>query len=244
MLSIGLFTCADGFDPKLLYSGLTNEEYAAYQHRRGSPRAEQYLGSRWLIRQHLASELGCPARDVPIVHAAGARPRCLDSGLYIGLSHSRDLCLSVVCSGGSAGCDIEGIKPRRHGPELIAQAYFDPYEAQALAEHDDPVEQLTDFYRLWTLKEAAWKALGQDLAGRFSRPAFILRPTLRCHVAPDDGVWQFAVCDMRWDAEQFVLAVAGRCHDTEIVLTHFEPQPGALPLQTRIDPYWQCASSC
>lgn len=82
-----------------------------------------------------------------------------DSGCYFNISHAGDW---VICafSERPVGVDIEHIKPIDYS---IADRFFTRNEYLALMSRTG-LDQLTYFYRLWTLKESYIKAVGKGLS--------------------------------------------------------------------------------
>lgn len=206
-VSAGLFTLPPDGDPARLLTGVSAAEQARYAALRQRPRrARQYLASRWLLRAHLGLELGLPPHTLPLHDARNGPPVLAGSDWHIGLSHSGDCCLCIVSSHFRVGCDVELHRPRTRAP-AIAAAYFDPTETKHLDTVSAACAQ-RDFYRLWTLKEAASKALGRGLAGGLRLPAFALTPALRCLHAPAGRAWTFASCEATHADSDYALALA------------------------------------
>ncbi|ACJ19698.1 4'-phosphopantetheinyl transferase family protein [Coxiella burnetii] len=91
------------------------------------------------------------------------KPYLKDSpSLQFNLSDSRAFALCAVTRDREVGIDIEFMKPGIHA-EQIAERFFSPEESQTLKAL--PAEgRLEGFYRIWTLKEAYIKAIGQGLS--------------------------------------------------------------------------------
>jgi 4'-phosphopantetheinyl transferase len=174
-----------------LLGGVTPCEREHYQALpRGSRRARQYLASRWLLRAHLASELGLDPLVISLRFATDSPPVLPGTACRIGLSHSGELCLCIVAARLQVGCDVEYRRPRNH-LRAIAGPYFHPAEA-AYLNSVAADRACRDFYRLWSLKEATQKALGRGLSGGLRTPAFVLEPGLRCLDSPTAMAWTFA----------------------------------------------------
>ncbi|MDN5937854.1 MAG: 4'-phosphopantetheinyl transferase superfamily protein [Salinisphaera sp.] len=205
--SVGLFQISRATDPRWLLQDVTAAERARYHALRARPRrARQYLASRWLVRAHLAREFGQQPGDVLLVHHANGPPTLPHTGYRLGLSHSGALCLCIASPCARVGCDVERQRPRRRLQELAAQ-YFHPAEAAHLRRVDGAPAR-RDFYRLWTLKEAAQKALGRGLDGGLRAPAFVLQPAMRCVDAPSAQPWTFASHRLTHAGEHYALALA------------------------------------
>ncbi len=80
---------------------------------------------------------------------------CPDSGSYWSVSH-KPFCVTAVVSGDRVGIDVEEIKPRTE--PLFSRVAGD--EEWGLADRS-----WDTFYRYWTAKEAALKAIGIGIGG-------------------------------------------------------------------------------
>lgn len=113
--------------------------------------------------------------------------------LQFNWSHTGSFALVVLARDVTPGVDIE--QPRDGVKVLeIAQRFFAPAEAQALAECAQ-AEREALFYRLWCAKEAVLKALGRGLAFGLERVAFerdndLWRPDRFDPEAGDPADWQ------------------------------------------------------
>lgn len=185
---------------------LSPAERQRYSEFRRKPAAQQYLASRWLLRTHIGALLRIPSRNVELSYPRGAAPRLPCSDWRIGLSHSNGVVFCTAASGVAVGCDVEHHRPRAR-LSRIAASCFTEQEASHLQELDK--DRLgTDFYRLWTLKEAGKKALGLGLSSGLSRPAFEWSPALSCQTAPGPGPWVFAWTRLVSEGETYSLSLA------------------------------------
>ncbi len=82
------------------------------------------------------------------------------------------------------GVDLED-QTRALEPVELAQQYFSTAEAEVV-NRPDCCANLRDFFRLWSLKEAALKSIGEGLPFGLDRFVFELEPDLRIVHAPDD----------------------------------------------------------
>jgi 4'-phosphopantetheinyl transferase len=134
-------------------------------------RARGFALSRLLLRRELALHTQCPESRISVERAANGR--LVPAGKadwHFSLSHAPGL-VAVLVADAPCGVDIE---QRRHVQVLaIARRYFAAIEVEWL-EQQDETERLPGFLRLWTLKEAAVKALGTGLANNMARLAFSL----------------------------------------------------------------------
>jgi 4'-phosphopantetheinyl transferase len=116
----------------------------------------------------LAGEFGKPYLDA----SAGPGGNQLDD-IQFNLSHAGNLAQIAVCRGTRVGIDIELIRDVR-GMESIVDDFFDQDERECVRSHDGKARSRI-FFRLWTRREAAAKAMGLDLFDAFARcdlPAF------------------------------------------------------------------------
>ena len=127
-------------------------------------------------------------RFVPGAHGKPAieeaqNPRALD----VNLSHARGAVACAVARGGAVGVDIEDTD-RAVGALDLAQAYFAAEETARLRAAAAPEQE---FFRLWTLKEAAVKALGLGLHAPLDR--LVVAEEGACVRIPDEApaCWQF-----------------------------------------------------
>ncbi|HET7313273.1 4'-phosphopantetheinyl transferase family protein [Salinisphaera sp.] len=245
MLKLALFVFDRTIEPAWLLAALSAAERDRYARFNNRKRGREYLASRWLLRQHLAGQLAAPAESLAIDYPTGAPPHCAAGGFYLGISHSGPACLCVISNTAHTGCDIEHIRSRRGDPRRIAEHYFHPDEARALA-GVAPALRRADFHRLWTLKEAGLKTLGRGLAAGLRRPRFILRPALRCIEPPAPGDWSFAATEIGVEIDsaraRFALAVAARTSTLAIEFERLTPADDTgRARRARLNTAWQIA---
>ena len=96
-------------------------------------------------------------------------PRLTD-GRAVSLAHCQGLAIAVLADGGRIGVDIEPTDRPVHHPSAMAERFFSPAEREAWMESGEDVEQ---FLRIWTRKEALGKAqgLGLDRIGELDTTA-------------------------------------------------------------------------
>lgn len=173
MIRAQLFWLED--DPALALSALANllppDEQVTLTHFRLPARARGFALSRLLLRRTLADRLQRPPQDIRFRREASGRLVPLqDEGWYFSLSHCDGLVALLVAD---APCGVDAERPRPARTLAVAGRYFSEEETLMLAALP-PAERDTAFFRLWTLKEAAVKALGTGLAGNMAQLAFDL----------------------------------------------------------------------
>ena len=167
---------------------------------------------RAALRALLCEHLRCDNEQLSFGAADGGKPFALVDGRparsAFNVSHSGHHGLIALAPAGRVGVDVEEYAEHRRLDELI-EAVFGPNErAELAATRGD--ERMRQFFRLWTLKEAAAKALGTGLSfdvSRFEIPAAIRSGESR-------GVLRIPqVSEARWqltaiDDQRFAAAVA------------------------------------
>jgi 4'-phosphopantetheinyl transferase len=172
----------------------------------------QYIAAHALLRLMLSGFAAmAPARwrfaagpqGKPTVH-----PDIPHGRLQFNLSHTRDAVACALALDHPIGVDIENTERPTFSLDL-AESYFAADEVARLRAAA-PAEQRAMFFRLWTLKEAAIKALGLGLGVPLDQVAFGLSP-VRVRFDPalgeDAAHWHFAAAD---PVPRCMLAVAVR----------------------------------
>ncbi len=238
---VGLFDHSNGFDADRLLAELPELERGRYRTLLRPRQAAQYLASRWLLRTHLARELGVKPIAVPLQDNAAGPPMLPGTDLHLSLSHSGALCLCIASSWTRVGCDVERCRPRRQMQRIAAQ-FFHLKEAAHLSALDE-ARATADFYRLWTLKEAGRKALGQGIGGGLRAPAFTLRPTFQCLQSTDRSPWTFAVGAYGHPGDRYSLALAlNALQQPDLFLIH-RYTPGHSPVKAPLSIDWNIATT-
>ena len=130
----------------------TAEDRAESARYRNPDRHRQSLGARALLRAVLSETM---AGDWQLVRDASGAPRLEGRHApFISLSHSHAMVACAVCAAGRVGVDIEKQREDR-SLDAIAAAVFGPQESAAVASLG-----MTEFYRIWTQREALAKATG------------------------------------------------------------------------------------
>ncbi|MGW7256798.1 4'-phosphopantetheinyl transferase family protein [Streptomyces sp. NPDC054834] len=128
--------------------------------------------SRVVVKHTVAAALQVPPSALDLAYLPGGRPvlRGLGTELHMSLTHTDELIVVGVSRVGPIGVDAEPAA-RRVSFELLRDHACTPEEAELLAALPDG-ERTDRFLRLWTLKEAYTKALGQGMRRRFAAFGF------------------------------------------------------------------------
>jgi 4'-phosphopantetheinyl transferase len=124
------------------------------------------------------------------------------------------------------GVDVEAADKRVSLP--VARRYFSPREAAAL-DALPPEARPHQFLRLWTLKEAYLKAIGEGLPGGLDRMTFTLHTDGEIGFEPEDGSpaggWEFR--EFRQGGFLLALAfLAAAGAAVDVRLREYHAQPG------------------
>ncbi len=131
----------------------------------------RFAASRLLVKYTAAAALGIGPEDIDIAYRLGGRPylRGLDQ-IEVGLTHTGELMAVGISRVGRIGLDAE-CADRRFDLGLMRNRMCTPAEAAEL-DALSPDQQAACVLRLWTLKEAYTKALGQGMRLAFTEFGF------------------------------------------------------------------------
>jgi 4'-phosphopantetheinyl transferase len=149
--------------------------------------------SRLVLKHTVAAALQVPADRLDLAYRLGGRPlvRGLEADVHVSLAHTGELITVAVSRDGPVGVDAEPVDRPVSWPALREQMCT-PQEAERLTALPDN-ERARDLLRLWTLKEAYTKALGQGLRRRFTAFGFTWDAAGGAALCGDEhGVWSFA----------------------------------------------------
>lgn len=124
----------------------------------------RYVAARAILRNILATHLGCGAEAIRFSYGKNGKPALAtpaDSGIEFNLSHSRDLAVYAVARGRAVGVDVEYIKPGESWLRIAGQHFSaaETEELRGLA----PDAMQTRFFEMWSAREARVKALGEGV---------------------------------------------------------------------------------
>ncbi|MFJ4279517.1 4'-phosphopantetheinyl transferase family protein [Streptomyces massasporeus] len=167
----GEWLSAVGTEPRLRL--LLGRDWARYR-RTPDPRArDRFAAARLVLKHTAAAALGTDAAELDLAYKIGGRPHLRGLGqVDVGLSHTGELIVAGISRGGRIGVDAEPLS-RTLSVDVMRRRVCTPAERAALNALDGP-RQTAALLRLWTLKEAYTKALGQGLRLRFDEFGFPL----------------------------------------------------------------------
>lgn len=157
------------FDPALeaRYVALLNPSELQQRDRfRFDVLKRRYLLTRTLVRTVLSRHAPLAPGDWVFESNAHGRPRIAQpplqaQDLNFNLSHTEAMVVLAIARGREIGVDVECT--RHHAPLEVAQRFFSPPEAAALAALPE-AQRVARFWDLWTLKESYIKARGLGLS--------------------------------------------------------------------------------
>lgn len=169
----------------------------------------RFLATRLLLKYTAGAVLEARPADIDLAYKPGGRPylRGCDQ-VDISLSHTADLLVVGITRRGWIGVDAE-LTSRQLRGSAVERQICTPYETQMLDQAGDQ-RRNTALVRLWTLKEAYSKAIGQGLRFRFTEFGFA-PGARRVQVLRPDGTpgtgdeWSFRTWTV---AGQYTVSVA------------------------------------
>ncbi|WP_104814708.1 4'-phosphopantetheinyl transferase superfamily protein [Kitasatospora sp. MMS16-BH015] len=140
---------------------------------------ERFAASRRFLKHAAAAVVGGVPEQLELAHRPSGGLHVRGVGrLAVSLSHTEELLVVAVSRRGQLGTDVE--RGDREVHEATAAITCSPYERSAVRELA-PDERGPALLRLWTLKEAYTKAIGQGMRFPFTQFGFDLdgeRPRL------------------------------------------------------------------
>jgi 4'-phosphopantetheinyl transferase len=136
-----------------------------------------FIATRALMRKVLSHYAGLPSAALEFARSEQGKPYLINSPspLYFNLSHSGNFAVLAVTTLGEIGIDIEAIRPRKY--LAIAERYYHANELQQLLATPE-AEREPLFFKLWTLKEAFFKATGGGISSGLDKAVFSLRDNI------------------------------------------------------------------
>ncbi len=135
-----------------------------------------FVATRALVRKVLAHYTGIPSASLEFARREQGKPYLTNAPfpIYFNLSHSGNFAALAVSSVGEIGIDIEKIRTRNF--LAIAERYFHADELKQLLATPE-AERAQLFFKLWTLKEAFFKATGGGISSGLDKAVFSFRNT-------------------------------------------------------------------
>ncbi|GHE55467.1 hypothetical protein GCM10017771_77990 [Streptomyces capitiformicae] len=132
---------------------------------------KRFAASRLLLKSAASAVLDTGPEELELAYKPGGRPylRGIDQ-LDVSLSHTEELLVVGLARHGRIGVDIELADRRMLGLGTERQVCT-PHELEALRRVAEE-NRNSELVRLWTLKEAYSKAIGQGLRFRFTEFGF------------------------------------------------------------------------
>ncbi|NDZ83185.1 4'-phosphopantetheinyl transferase superfamily protein [Streptomyces sp. SID10853] len=196
---------------------LLGHDWQRYRRTQDPTIRYRFVASRLATKYTAAAALRTAPAELDLAYKIGGRPylRGLDQ-IDVSLTHTDDVIAVGISRNGRIGVDVEPAG-RHMSYELLHNHVLtlaEKAELERLPERERPARLL----RLWTLKEAYTKALGQGLRLDFTEFGFtadgghLLAP---CGRPAAHGEWAFATHHI---LGRYLLSVA--CHDTGLATSH------------------------
>ena len=126
----------------------------------------RYAVSRGALRQILARYLGIHPSGVNFGYGPSGKPFLAGSSkeneLKFNLSHCDDLVVIAVSCGRDVGVDVEKVREVPEQESIMGRYLSE--EDRLFIRATDGHERTRSFFRIWTRREAAAKALGLDIS--------------------------------------------------------------------------------
>lgn len=168
---------------------LSPEERARAERYKSETRAAQFVTGRGLLRKILGEITGIPPADLQFAANEHGKPALAHEGLdlYFNVAHSKNAALIAVTRVGPVGVDLEALRPIAK-LEQIAHRWFSDDDLSYLMDCDS-CDRVARFFRLWTRKEALFKAWGVGLSWETARCVSVLHDQVfpASHGAPSHG---------------------------------------------------------
>ncbi|MFI0967702.1 4'-phosphopantetheinyl transferase family protein [Streptomyces sp. NPDC021080] len=150
---------------------LLGRDWPRYRRTADPQVRHRFAAARLALKYTAAAALGTDAAELDLAYKIGGRPHLRGlRQIDVALSHTDELIAVAVSRGGRIGIDTEPLS-RTLTLDVMHERMCTPAERALLNGLDGPA-QTAALLRLWTLKEAYTKALGQGLRLAFNEFAF------------------------------------------------------------------------
>ena len=148
---------------ELYFEQLTSEERDRASRFRFDADRLRFAKCRAILRRTLGEMLGVPPRDVVLRFGEHGKPHLPEGhDIEFNVSHTRGAGLIAIHRGDALGVDVEHAK-RMSDLDGVARRVFTAREQDQLFAMGEAARR-TQFFRLWTAKEAFLKAIGSGLS--------------------------------------------------------------------------------
>ncbi len=150
---------------------------------------QRFIAARATLRKILGLYLDIHPKNIAFAYTEYNKPYLLTpkTTLTFNVSHSNNIAVYVIANETAVGIDIEKTQ-HTYNPDL-AKRFFSTEENEALAALT-PEEQVSEFYRLWSRKEALVKASGKGLTMPLNSFSVVMKD--KTSIQFEDNHWYLA----------------------------------------------------
>ncbi|MFG2463698.1 4'-phosphopantetheinyl transferase family protein [Streptomyces sp. NPDC048523] len=186
----------------------------------------RFAAARLVLKYTAAAALGTDAAGLDLAYKIGGRPHLRGiRQVDVGLSHTDELIVVGISRGGRIGVDAEPLT-RTLTYDVMRERMCTPAERAALTSLPGPA-QTAALLRLWTLKEAYTKALGQGLRLDFTRFGF--PAGAEGEFTADDGAGLLAPDGSPAAPETWSFATYRTMQRYAVAVARYDTGPAAVP---------------
>jgi len=155
-----------GFESTLINLLDASEKERAYRFKFDHHRSN-FILSHALLRCLISHYLNLSAKDISFCQGLFGKPFLPNKALHFNMSHSHQMALYAFYSEGEIGADVEYISPTLLAKNLPLAILSQKEQEQIILLPAS--KQKETFYKIWTRKEAYFKATGFGLQGSFNK---------------------------------------------------------------------------
>jgi len=180
--------------------------------------SKQYIVSRGSLRKILSEYIHIDSYSINFSYTEFAKPFLENSKIHFNLSHSGDWCCIAVSLIKDIGIDIEKVR-EMEDVSKIAERYFALNEFEHIKNFEG-TDQINEFFRIWTLKEAFIKAVGEGLSFPLKNFSVISdkneSPVLNLFENKDE-VKDWKLCDLECEEEDYYSSIALKSEKIDLI---------------------------
>ncbi|KAJ1311008.1 hypothetical protein OPQ81_009515 [Rhizoctonia solani] len=201
----------------------------------------QLLPRYWLRQKQIDPEVvgfGVTEHGKPIITQSAVT-------LSYNVTHDSDM-VAIACGSGEAvGVDVMRVAlPRRTSMNEFVEFISEQLTAREKEALDpkagNEATRLLRLYRMWTVKEAYTKALGEGLGYDFARiECDVLNGNVMVDGKPPQG-WEIVSFLLRHAADTYVISTARQTGGDQVTMVHLEDAPEALVQFVQVDVLAEC----